>query len=249
MGLFGELKTDGLEEAQDRLGGFAPLETNGYEAEIKLAYAGESTNGAMSVSIVADIDGREYRETVYVTNRQKQNFFLNKDDKTKKVPLPGFTVMDDLCLVTTDKSLAEQESEEKVVKLYDFEARQELPKSVQVLTDLLGKKVYLGIVQQLVNKNEKDGQGNYQPIAESRVENFIEKIFHHPTKLTTVEAKNGIAPENATFMDKWVTKNQGVQRDKRSIKDGAAGAPSRNAPASAPQAAGGAAPRQSLFAK
>lgn len=246
MGLFNDLKTDGLEQSEDRLGGFAPLETGVYDAEIKLAYAGESTGGAMSISLVADVGGREYRETVYVTNKKKQNFFLNKNDPSKKVPLPGFTVIEDICLMTTEKPLSEQVTEEKVVKLYDYEAKQEVPKSVQVLTGLLGQKVKLGIVQELVNKNEKNSAGDYVPIAESRVQNYIEKVFHDPTGMTTVEAKTGVKPEDASFMKKWAEKNTGVQRDKREIKDGTSGAPSRNAPASAPTA-GGAAPRASLF--
>jgi hypothetical protein len=155
--------------------------------------------------------------------------------------------MDHICLVTTEKPLSEQASEEKIVKLYDPELKAEAPKSVQVLTELLGKQVYLGIVRQTVNKNEKDASGEYQPTAEFRDENVIEKVFHYPSKMTVVEAQNGADP---AFFNKWQEKNKGVTRDKRTIKEGGtqSGRPSRAAQSGPPQAgSGGAAPRTSLF--
>jgi hypothetical protein len=246
MSLFTNLKSEGLEEAQDRLGGFQPFDTDIYEASIKLAYAGQSSGGAMNVTLVADIGGREYRETIYVTNKKGENFFLNQNDKSKKVPLPGFTTIEDLCLVTTEKPLAEQTTEEKVVKIYDYELRADAPKSVEVLTELLGKQVYLAIVNQLENKNEKDNAGEYQPIADSRTVNLIDKVFHYPTKMTTVEARNGA---EATFFDKWAERNRGQVRDRRTIKDsgeGSSGRPGRS-DSGPPKSGSSAAPRQSLF--
>ena len=119
MSLFGNLKSDGLEQTQDRLGGgYQPKETDIYTGKIKALYAGKSAGGAQSVSLILSLaDGSEYRETFWITNKKGENFFLNKDDKTKKVPLPGFTIVDDLCLVTTGKPLAEQDTEEKTIKL------------------------------------------------------------------------------------------------------------------------------------
>jgi hypothetical protein len=248
MSRFGNLTTEGLEETQDRVGGFSPLETDAYTGTIKVAYAGQSQGGAHNVTLIVDIDGREYRETVYVTNKKGENFFLNQNDKTKKVPLPGFTVIDDICLVTTDKPLAEQRDEEKIVNIYDFEAKREVPTSVPVLVDLLGKTVTLGIVKQLENKSEKQGD-QYVPIADTREINFIDKVFHHPTGITTVEARNGI--QEPKFLEAWTTRNKGNTRDKRTIKDGEAGTAGRpGRPGGAPQAApaAGAQPaRKSLF--
>lgn len=242
MSLFGNLTNEGLEETQDRLGGGGARESGVYEATIKTAYAGQSEGGAKNVTLLLDTPEGEYRETVYVTNRAGENFFLNKQDKTKKVPLPGFTTIDDICIMTTDKPLSEQAVEDKVVKIYDFDAKAELPKSVPVLTELTGKKVYIGVIKTIENKNEKVGD-EYVPTAETRDVNSIDKVFHHPSKITVVEARRGAAePE---FHDKWAEKNKGVTRDKRTIKDGAgtAGRPGK----SAPQAGGAAAPRKSLF--
>ena len=246
MGLFSNFNTEGLEASEDRLGGFSPLSTDVYEASIKAAYAGQSSGGAHSVTLIADAGGREYRETIYITNKKGENFFLNKNDKTKKVPLPGFTTINDICLVTVEQPLSEMETEEKVVNVWDNDAKKEVPKSVQMLTGLIGMKVGLGIVEQLVNKNEKVGD-KYEPTAETRVENLIDKVFHFPSNMTVVEATNGAT--DPAFHEAWVAKNKGVQRDKREIKDGAGGAGASGRPAAGAPAAGSAAPKASLFGK
>ena len=147
MSIFGNLTNEGLEETTDRLGGFQIRATDIYPATIKAAYAGQSVGGARNVTIVVELPDGEYSETIYVTNKKGENWFLNQNDKSKKVPLPGFTTIDDICLVTTGKSLAEQDSEEKVVKIYDFNERKELPKAVPMLVDLIGQTLFLGIVQ------------------------------------------------------------------------------------------------------
>lgn len=249
MSLFGNLKTDGLEETQDRLGGYQPFETDIYTGPIKMAYSGQSTGGARSVMLIAEFGGREYRETIYVTNKQGQNWFANKDDPKKKVPLPGFTVIDDICLVVTGAPLAEQEVEEKIVKIYDPEAKKELPKSVPVLTALIGQTVSLGIVKLLENKNQKVGN-DYVPTADTRLSNTIEKVFHTETRMTVAEARNGA--ESAGFWGAWLERNKGQVRDKRTVKDGVGGAPVSGRPGAAaaatpPMGGGAPAQRKSLF--
>lgn len=250
MSLFGNLKSDGLEQTQDRLGGgYQPKETDIYTGKIKALYAGKSAGGAQSVSLILSLaDGSEYRETFWITNKKGENFFLNKDDKTKKVPLPGFTIVDDLCLVTTGKPLSEQDTEEKTIKLYDSEAKKELPKAVPMLVEALGLEVSLGIVKVLENKNEKQGD-EYVPTAETRELNVTDKVFHTETRMTVVEAREGA--EVAKFWDSWLERNKGKIRDKRTIKDGqagTAGAPKAAGASAAAPAAGGT-PRKSLFGK
>ena len=106
---FGNLSSEGLEESQDRLGGFSVLDSDIYTGTIKAFYAGQSSKGAKSVTLIFSHDGKEYSETVYVTNRNGENWFMNPQDKTKKVPLPGFTTIADICLVCTDAPLADQQ--------------------------------------------------------------------------------------------------------------------------------------------
>lgn len=247
MSLFGDLKNDGLEETQDRLGGFSVLETDIYTGTVKMAYAGTSASGARNITLLFDHDGKEYRETIYITNKKGENFFINKDDKTKKVPLPGFTTIDDLCLATTGKPLCDQANEEKMVKVYDADAKKELPKSVPVLLDLLGQTVSLAITKTLENKNVKEGN-DYVATAETRDTNTIDKVFHTETKMTIAEARQGA--EVGTFWNAWLERNKGKTKDKRTIKDGAAGASGKpgKPQGGPPQAAGQQAPaRKSLF--
>lgn len=243
--IFGNLTNDGLEEAQDRLGGFQPLDTDIYATKIKAMYAGQAASGARNVTIIADAGGREYRETVYITNRKGENFFLNKNDQTKKVPLPGFTLIDHICLIATGKPLAEQPTEEKTVKVYDADAKAEVPKSVPMLVDCLGKDVSLAILRQLENKSKKEGD-KYVDTAETREINVIDKAFDTETKMTVVEAMNNAeAPE---FYEAWLEKNQGEVRDRRTIKDGEGGnAGTSGRPGSKPAAASGGTERKSLF--
>lgn len=252
MSLFENLKTDDLEETQDRLGGFQPLKTDIYSGVIKMAYAGQSQGGARNVTVIVDADGREYRETAYITNKKGENWFLNKDDRTKKVPLPGFTMIDDICVASSGSPLAEQETEDKMVKVYDPEAKKELPKSVPVLTGLIGKPISLGIVEILENKQVKEGN-DYVPTAETKVSNVIDKVWHTESKMTVAEARAGA--DNGAFWNSWLERNKHQVRDRRTIKDGVAGpgqaktgAPgAKRANAGPPQAGTAGAPRKSLF--
>jgi hypothetical protein len=247
MSLFGNLKSDGLEETSDRLGGFNVLETNIYTGPIKVAFAGVAASGARNVTVILDFNGQEFRETIYITNKKGENFFLNKDDNKKKVPLPGFTTIDDICLVTTGKPLADQEDiEDKMVKVYDPDLKKEVPKSVPVLMGLTGQIVSLAITKQIENKSEKDSNGVYQPKADTREINVIDKVFHTESKMTVVEARNGA--EVSTFWDAWLEKHKGKDRDKRTIKDGVAGKPGApRAQSGPPQANSGQPARKSLF--
>lgn len=242
MSLFGNLKSDGLEESQDRLGGYKPLETDIYTGVIKAAYAGKSEGGALSMNLIAMINNNEYRETYWLTNKKGENFFLNASDKTKKVPLPGFQVVDDICLIATGKPLSEQATEERTIKLYDYDAKKELPKGVDMLVDLIGQSVSLGILKELHNKNEKQGD-EYVATAETREQNVTDKVFHPTEKMTVAEARAGAS--EAKFWDSWLERNKNQTRDRREIKDGQAGS---KKPLGAAPTAGAAAPaRKSLF--
>lgn len=240
MSLFANLGTEGLEKAEDRVGGgYSPQEADIYGMTIKVAYASTATSGAKAVNIIGDINGTEYRETIYVTNKAGENFFLNKQDSSKKVPLPGFTTINDICLIVAGKELKDVAIEEKTIKLWDYDAKAELPKSVPVLTDLTGGTLSVAIQKNLENKSEKKGD-SYVAIADTRETNNIDKAFDTASRMTVLEAQNGA--EGPAFWDTWLTKNKGKVRDKREIKDGQAGKSAGGTPS-----ASGAAPRKSLF--
>jgi hypothetical protein len=255
--LFGNLSSEGLEESTDRLGGgFGPRDSDIYDFEIKAMYAGQSAtpgSQARSITFIGTEGGKEYRETFWITNAKGENFFLAKDKDGKptgkKSPLPGFTIVDDICQIATGKPLSEQDAEDKIVQVWE-DGRQ-VNKSVPMLIDAIGQHVALGVIRRKVNKNAKNDAGVYVPTAEEREENATDKVFHPELKLTIVEAKAG--SDVATFWDAWLDLNKGKTQDRRKIKDGqagAAGAPQSNrAAAPAPAAGGDAAPRKSLFGK
>jgi hypothetical protein len=245
--IFGNLTTDGLEQAQDRLGGFKVFESDAYTGVIKAAYGGKSArSNAQSVTVILDTDQGEYRETFWVTDKDNKNYFLNKQDNSKKVPLPGFVMIDDLCLVTTDKPLSQQATEDKVMKIWDVDAKKELPKSVPMLIELLGKRVTFGVIKEIVNKRAQDASGNYTEIADSVEQNSTDKVFHYPSNMTVVEARQKMTA--AVFFPAWLQKNKGNARDRRSIKDGNGGQGGKSGKPGAPPKAGETPPKTpSLF--
>lgn len=251
MSIFKNLTNTGLEQTTDNLGGGSfTRESDIYSGKIKMAYAGAAKSGARFIQLIVDFgDGKEYKETTYITNKAGENFYLNKSDNTKKVPLPGFVTIDDICLCATGKPLAEQDAEDKVVKIYDFDAKAELPTSVPVLVDLIGKDISLAILKVIENKQAKDASGNYVATAETREINSIDKVFDTDSRMTVVEARNGA--ETPVFWDNWLERNKGKARDKTAkvIGGGNPGAPGSNAARSGPPQAGAAPSRPSLFGK
>lgn len=266
--IFANMKTDGIEVQDERLGGFARKPTNLYPAKIKVAYLDQSPGGTHSLNVIFDIGGQEYREpAVYFTNKKGEHFFYAKDangnpDTSKpKQMLPGFVFVNSLCLLATGQEFAELSDtiEEKTLKVWDSEEKKEVNKAKQVVTGLTGAEVLLAIVEQTVNKTEKNDQtGDYDPIAEDRDENVIEHVFHLETKASYSEMTKAIKAEKEgkelpafIFADTWLEKNEGKKRDKRTIKDGATSAPKSGRPSSASTPAAGStkAATSSLFNK
>ena len=227
MSIFSTLSNDNLEQAKDSLGGYL-LDSGSYDAKIACAYVTTSAKGAMAINLVADIDGREYREQLWITNAKGENFYVNSKTNSK-VPLPGFTIINDICLCTLGQDLKELDTAPRVFKVYDPEAKQEMPKEVPTIIDLMGKEITLGIIKQVVDKNVKNAEGNYVPSGETREENVIDKVFHYETKMTVNEAKDG--KKEASFHDKWIAKNAGNTRNR------AKGAPKAEGTAGAPKKA------------
>ena len=254
--LFGNLKTDGLEAVTDRVGGDFSFDTDVYKAKVKVAYLGKSAKGANFLGLTFLMpDGREYNEDVYFTNKEGDNFYVVKKDgkpTDKKAPLPGFTLVNDLLLVTTGKQLSELTSddvEERVIKLYDRTEKKEMPTKVNMVAILLNTEVGIAVQKSEETQMEKDSDGFYTiPTDKTRFTNNIEKMLVPDTLHTVTEATNG---NNAEWATKWVEKNKGLIRDKK-YKGNAAvksGMPGRApvAGGTAPQQSSAAPARPSLF--
>lgn len=212
--LFGNLKTEGLEAATDRVGGDFTFETDVYLAKVKVAYFGKSPKGANFLGLVFGMpDGRDYSEDVYFTNKAGENFYVKND---KKNPLPGFTLVNDLMMVALGKELSEVSSddvEERVIKMYDRNEKKEMPTKVNMVVSLLGSEVGLAIQKSEETQMEKDGDGNYTiPTDKTRFTNNLEKVLLPDTLHTVTEARNENEPE---WAKKWTERNKGIVRDKK----------------------------------
>ena len=203
------------------------LESGLYPCFVKVAYLGESSGGAITLNIHLNLEAnnREFKTLVYLTSGKAkgQKKYFEKDGK--KSYLPGFNIGNSLCQLTVDKAIGDMVSEEKFVKIYDFDAKEELPVAVPVLTELLNKPILAGIVKQLVDKPKNmatEGQpANWQPSGETKEQNEITKFFRAADGLTTTEILAGAT--EASYRESWKDRFTGVTQNKvKGVPGGAA---------------------------
>jgi len=213
------LKTDSsIEDEKDIIGGFQVLETNLYDMVIDLAYFDKSAGGAMSFNThFSGPNGEKLRNTQYITSKAGKNYYMVKDRKTKKETgekryLPGFNVANAIALLTVNTEIGDAVHETKTINLYDFDAGKEMPVQREVLTGIIGQEITLGVLKQIVDKNQKNDQGIYVPTGETREENEIDKLFRSRDGLTVTEIR--AEETEPVFKDKWVAKNKGQTRNK-----------------------------------
>lgn len=204
MSIFDKLVTSSeATSGGDNLGGYTPLASNIYHAKVKAAYVTFSRNGAQAVNLILDIDGREYNEALWISSKTGQTYYVTKEGK--KINLPGFEMVDDLCLITQGKNLTEMETESRVFEVYDYEAKGKVHKELPAIVDLMGAEVDVGIILETVDKNVKNDEGKYVPSGETREQNAISKFFHPESHKTVNEARANV---ESTFYDKWLAKNK-----------------------------------------
>lgn len=206
---FASLTTEGMERQADTLGGKNVLPTDVYKLHVKYAYSGESSGGALSITVVGKVNDSDYSETFWITNKEKKNYFMSKNDK--KVPLPGFTVIDDMCLFATGKPLAQQSTVDKIIEKYNPETSSMQKSSVPVIEGLIDKDVLVAISQVKEFKRKKFDDG-YHTVSDTTEFNEIEKVFHSDKHLTANEVINKV--EEPAFYTKWLEAKKGKVKDK-----------------------------------
>lgn len=201
-----------IQDDKDTIGGSFTLPESGlYDATIKYAYLSKAQSGAGAVNFEFDMNGITHKETMYVTNKQGQNFYVDKKDGSKRY-LPAYLNADSISLFATGKPLAELKDEAKVINLYNFEQKKEVPTEVPMLTELLGKTVKLGIVKERAFKQAKDASGNYVDTDEIRESATVNKVFSPKDGRTVNEVRAEQA--DAEFITKWKEKWEGNINDK-----------------------------------
>lgn len=243
--MFGNMTNEGLEESKDTVGGFQTLTSDVYPLDIQFMYVSASASSkAQAINIVGKIGDAEYRERIWITNKNGENSYPDKQDASKRHPLPGFTTIDDICNLTTGFGLAAMDTVEKHVKVYDPEQKKEVAKPVQVIEQTMGKRVLVAVLEVEEYKQKKNDAGVYVNTDEIRTKNEIDKVFHSETGRTVNEYRHKV--ETAEFREKWLERN----KDKKRPPRGSAGKTGGGAGASGsgrPGAAAGGSAGNSLF--
>ena len=221
------------------------FDTDIYQAKIKTAYIGKAqASEARNVTLLLDIGGRELRSQVWVSNKTGDVTYTDK--KTKEVKnLPGYNQINALALLVAGKNLGDLTTEDLVVKIYDFDAKKELPQSVTCFTELHGELVNVAVQRQTVDKTKKnDNTGEYEPTGETRDQNEIVKFFAGEKLVTVSEvaefikslgesfddvvdsghllkAIRKVPDENGIYATKWLERNKGETYDKSTGKKAA----------------------------
>lgn len=235
MNMLASLATDDtIANERDSVGGdFSPFDSGAYKFTVDLAYLGKAASGALSLNVTLKTeDGRELRQTFWMTSgtdKGCKNYFEKDGEKRY---LPGFVAANALCLLTVGKEISALDTEEKVIKLWNYESKSEVPTKVPMIVDLLGQEIVAGVLKQTVDKNRKNEvTGKYEATGETREENEIDKFFRARDNKTTAEIR--AQAEEAVFFDQWKAKWEGK------VKNKAKGAAAGSGTAGMPKASGG----------
>lgn len=230
------------EVEDDFIGGGGLLETDIYPATIKYAYIGKAANSdARNLTLCLAVNGKmEITRQIWMTNRNGDVTYTDKKTKEEK-NLPGFNQINGLCMLLVSKEVGDMDVEEKVLNLYDFESKKEIPQAVDCFTELHGINLQVAIQKQIVDKNEKnESTGNYEPTGETREVNEFIKFFPETHLVTISEVAHFIKSLGGNFQDvlndgdlnkaiskmeedggyatEWLKKNRGETYDKSTGK-------------------------------
>ena len=216
------LKMDNdVEKATDSLGSGGVLDTDIYKATIQTIYLGKSKGGAMSATIIAKLADREFKSTQWITSGDAKGNKPFYERNGKKYPLPGYTVIDDLCQLTAGVSLGDAETEDKMVGIYDYDLKKDVPTEVDCIADVKGEVVNIAIQKQLEDKNTKNDAGDYVASGETRETNEVAKVLREDGATW----KEVCDDSDIVYAEKWLSKNQGKIRDRTSKEGGKVGVP------------------------
>ena len=196
-------KTTAVDKVEDDfLAGSGILDTDMYLAKIKTAYIGKAASSdARNVTLLMDIGGKEHRAQVWVSNRSGEVTYKDKksgDDKN----LPGFNQINSLCLLVAGKEMGAMDVEELTVKLYDFDAKKEMPQAVDCFTELHGEEVMVAMQRQTIDKTAKnDATGAYDNTGEVKDINEVVKFFANGPTVTISEVAEFVKSLGGDFDD------------------------------------------------
>lgn len=223
MSIFSTITTDSEAKEFTPSAGKLILDSGIYECTIKRAYSKKAAmSKALNVTLVLDVPGKgEITQVLWISNKEGANFYKTKDGS--KNVMPGYSMANAICAFTTQKTLEHIEPEQGSVMEYSYKDSREIPVPCYLMKELWGKQVLLGIVKEEHN-NRKNINGTYEAVAETHFENNIDAVFGVESHKSYQEARDNL---EAKQYDRWIERNTGKIRDKRTIKDnaGTEGAP------------------------
>lgn len=184
------------------VGGGFTLPTGLYPMVIENAYLDKTASGAMMMHLhlkrkTGGNQVYKFQDCIVSGDNKGNKPTYVKDGKT--YPLPGYSKMDQICQIAAGIRLGQVEPEKKLVKLYDFDAKAEVPREVPVLTQLIGQEILVGLQFRRENKRANQG-GKWVDTNEAREFNELDKVFY-PDGFTVTEKK--AEAETAEFVAKW----------------------------------------------
>ena len=131
--------------------------------------------------------------------------------------------------------------EEKILSLYDYESKKEVPQACDCFVELHGQNLQVAIQKQIVDKTEKnEATGEYEPTGETRETNEFIKFFPEDRLVTISEVAHFVKSLGGDFEDvlndgdlgkaiskmeedgdyatKWLEKNRGQVCDRSTGK-------------------------------
>jgi len=209
---------------KDIIGGnFEVPKTDVYPITLGHVYTTKTSKGGTAITIIGKYeDGTEFKKTIYPTSTKsgvEKNTYLGKDNKP--VYLADFLHFDALCLLVLGKPASEVTTEDKMVKIFDNDLKKEVPKKVATFVDFNGKQVLLALTRVLKTKQKIVGD-TYVDAEGTRTEQNLDKVFRYVDRKTVTEVST---QSDATYMDAWLAKYQGKDKDLTTKQSGVAGAP------------------------
>ena len=231
-----------FEVEDDFIGGGGILDTDIYPATIKYAYIGKAKHSdARNLTLCLLIDGKiEVTRQIWMVNREGSVTRINPKTK-KEENLRGYNQVNSLCMLLASKDISEMDQEEKVLNLYDFESKKEIPQTVDCFVELHGCELQVAIQKQIEDKTAKnESTGDWEPTGETREVNEFVKFYAKNCLVTLSEIANFIKSLGGDFKDvladgelskaidkmeedgahasKWLPKNRGQVYDKSTGK-------------------------------
>lgn len=236
--IFSKAKPAAKAEVEDDfIGGGGVVDTDIYSGVIKYAYIRSSSKSdAKCLNLSVNVNGKEITRQIWMTNGKGDVTY--KDKKTgEEKNLPGFNQINGLCMLLLSKEVGNLDVEEKVLNLYDYDAKKEIPQTVECFTELHGVPLQIAIQRQTVDKTKKnDSTGDYELTGETRDENEFIKFFPENRLVTISEVAHYIKSLGGDFEEvlndgdlskainkmekdgdyatKWLEKNRGQTWDK-----------------------------------